>query len=39
MADKLDIDLDEAVKSKLEKNEQKYPVEKSYNSKEKYDQL
>lgn len=39
MADKLDIDIDEAVKSKLEKNEKKYPVEKSYNSKEKYDQL
>jgi len=39
MADKLDIDLDKAVKSKLEKNEKKYPVEKSYNSKEKYDQL
>jgi NTP pyrophosphatase (non-canonical NTP hydrolase) len=39
MADKLDIDLDEAVKKKLEKNEKKYPVKKSYNSKEKYDQL
>ncbi|RCW83494.1 NTP pyrophosphatase (non-canonical NTP hydrolase) [Halanaerobium sp. DL-01] len=39
MADKLDIDLDEAVKKKLEKNQKKYPVEKSYNSKEKYDQL
>ena len=39
MADKLDIDLDEAVKNKLEKNKQKYPVDKSYNSKEKYDQL
>jgi NTP pyrophosphatase (non-canonical NTP hydrolase) len=39
MADKLDIDLDEAVKNKLEKNEKKYPIEKSYNSKEKYDQL
>ncbi|TDO95011.1 NTP pyrophosphatase (non-canonical NTP hydrolase) [Halanaerobium saccharolyticum] len=39
MADKLDINLDEAVKKKLEKNEKKYPVEKSYNSKEKYDQL
>jgi len=39
MADKLDIDLDKAVMKKLEKNEKKYPVEKSYNSKEKYDQL
>ncbi|MFW5795233.1 MAG: nucleotide pyrophosphohydrolase [Bacillota bacterium] len=39
MADKLDIDLDKAVEEKIEKNEKKYPVEKSYNSKEKYDQL
>jgi len=39
MADKLDIDLDKSVEEKLEKNEKKYPVEKSYNSKEKYDQL
>lgn len=39
MADKLDIDLDEAVMKKLNKNQKKYPVEKSYNSKEKYDQL
>jgi len=39
MADKLDIDLDEAIEKKIEKNEKKYPVEKSYNSKEKYDQL
>ncbi len=39
MADKLDIDLDKAVEEKLEKNKQKYPIDKSYNSKEKYDQL
>ena len=39
MADKLDIDLDEAVMKKLNKNQKKYPIEKSYNSKEKYDQL
>lgn len=39
MADKLDIDLDKAIEEKLEKNKKKYPVEKSYNSKEKYDQL
>ena len=39
MADKLDIDLEEAVKHKLEKNKEKYPVKKAYNSKEKYDKL
>ena len=39
MADKLDIDLNKAVEQKLEKNKEKYPVEKSYNSKEKYDKL
>jgi NTP pyrophosphatase (non-canonical NTP hydrolase) len=39
MADKLNIELDEAVKNKLEKNKKKYPIEKSYNSKEKYDKL
>lgn len=39
MGDKLDIDLDKAVEHKLEKNKEKYPVKKSYNSKEKYDKL
>jgi NTP pyrophosphatase (non-canonical NTP hydrolase) len=39
MADKLDIDLEEAVEHKLDKNKEKYPVEKAYNSKEKYDKL
>jgi len=39
MADKLDIDLEKAVEHKLDKNKGKYPVEKAYNSKEKYDKL
>jgi NTP pyrophosphatase (non-canonical NTP hydrolase) len=39
MVDKLNIDLDKAIEEKLEKNKEKYPVDKSYNSKEKYDQL
>ena len=39
MADKTNIDLEEAIEQKLEKNEEKYPVEKAYNSKEKYNEL
>jgi NTP pyrophosphatase (non-canonical NTP hydrolase) len=39
MADKLDINLDQAIEHKLNKNKEKYPVEKAYNSKEKYDEL
>jgi len=39
MADKLDIDLEKAVEHKLEKNKEKYPIDKAYNSKEKYDKL
>jgi NTP pyrophosphatase (non-canonical NTP hydrolase) len=34
----LSIDLDEAVLSKLRKNEAKYPVEKSYANAKKYDE-
>lgn len=32
----LDIDLDSAVRSKLEKNEAKYPVQKAYGNSRKY---
>ena len=39
MADKTNIDLEEAIEQKLEKNKEKYPVEKAYNSKEKYNEL
>lgn len=33
------IDLSEALRSKIEKNARKYPVEKSYNSNKKYSDL
>jgi NTP pyrophosphatase (non-canonical NTP hydrolase) len=35
----LGIDLDEAVRSKLEKNKAKYPVSKAYGSSKKYSEL
>ncbi|MGE3152667.1 MAG: nucleotide pyrophosphohydrolase [Nitrospiraceae bacterium] len=34
----LGIDLDSAVRSKLEKNETKYPVDKAYGNSRKYDE-
>lgn len=34
----MDIDLDAAVRSKLKKNEAKYPVEKAYGNAKKYDE-
>lgn len=39
MLDKLDLDVDEIVNDKMDKNEVKYPVEKSRGSAAKYDQL
>lgn len=39
MLDKLSLDADEIVNSKMEKNEVKYPVEKAKGSAAKYDQL
>lgn len=39
MADAYGLDMDEIVMEKLKKNGQKYPVSKSYGSKEKYTQL
>lgn len=39
IADKAGIDLEEAARSKLEKNAAKYPVEKFYGSSRKYTQL
>ena len=39
IADKAGIDLEEAARSKLEKNAAKYPIEKSYGSSRKYTQL
>ena len=39
IADKAGINLEEAARSKLEKNAAKYPVEKCYGSSRKYTQL
>ena len=39
MADKLNLDMDEIINSKMEKNEVKYPVEKAKGSAAKYDKL
>ena len=39
MLDKLDLDEDEIVMAKMEKNEAKYPVEKAKGKSDKYDQL
>ena len=39
MLDKLGLDLDEIVMSKMTKNEAKYPVEKAKGSSAKYDEL
>ena len=36
MADNLNLDVEEIIKSKLDLNEQKYPVEKSRGSNKKY---
>ena len=39
MLDRLEIDVDEIVNAKMEKNEAKYPVEKAKGNAAKYDQL
>ena len=39
MLDKLELDEDEIVNAKMEKNEKKYPVEKAKGKADKYDQL
>lgn len=39
LADKLDVDLEEIVLNKLNKNEEKYPVEKAKGKSEKYNKL
>lgn len=39
MADACGLDLDEIIREKIKKNREKYPVEKSYGSKEKYKEL
>lgn len=39
MADRLEVDLEEIVLKKLEKNRQKYPVEKAKGNSKKYNEL
>ena len=39
MADRLQLDLEEIVLKKLEKNRQKYPVEKAKGNSKKYNEL
>ena len=39
MASNLDLDIDEIIEAKLEKNNIKYPVDKSKGNKEKYTEL
>ena len=39
MADAYGLDMDEIVSEKIRINSEKYPVEKAYDSKEKYDKL
>ena len=39
MLDELDLDADEIINAKMDKNEAKYPVEKARGTAAKYDQL
>ncbi|PJW14712.1 nucleotide pyrophosphohydrolase [Geobacillus sp. Manikaran-105] len=39
LSHELGIDLEKAVVDKIKKNEQKYPIEKSFGSKKKYTEL
>ena len=39
MADKIGINIEEAIVSKIRKNSEKYPIEKSYGSSKKYTEL
>jgi dCTP diphosphatase len=39
LSDKLNVDLEEIVLSKLKKNEEKYPIEKSKGKSDKYTKL
>ncbi|MFL2136649.1 nucleotide pyrophosphohydrolase [Ruoffia sp. FAM 24228] len=39
LADNLDLDIDELIERKLIKNNEKYPVDKSKNKKDKYTDL
>ena len=39
MADACDLDMDEIVKEKIKRNNEKYPIEKSKDSAKKYNEL
>ena len=39
MLDKLELDVDEIVNGKIDKNEDKYPIEKAKGNAKKYDEL
>ena len=39
MADACGLDLDQIVREKIKRNNEKYPVEKAYGNKEKYTEL
>ncbi len=39
LADRLDVDLEQAARAKLERNALKYPVEKARGTSRKYDEL
>uniref|UniRef100_UPI0030D7CEF4 nucleotide pyrophosphohydrolase n=1 Tax=Vallitalea maricola TaxID=3074433 RepID=UPI0030D7CEF4 len=39
LADSMNIDIDDIIRSKLEKNEEKYKIEKCYGNKKKYTEL
>lgn len=39
LIDKLGVDVDEIVNKKMDKNEAKYPIEKSFGKSTKYDKL
>ena len=39
LSNELGIDMEKAIKVKLEKNEEKYPVDKAYGSNKKYDEI
>lgn len=39
IADKYDLDIEDIIMKKMDKNEKKYPVEKSYGKSDKYNEL
>lgn len=39
LSDALEVDLEQIISNKIKKNEEKYPIEKSFGSKKKYNEL